>query len=59
MTPLSLINDSERRVNFFIDETLKNKEVFVHPMKNDASILIKTEALIKYLENKGIKATFF
>ena len=54
VTPFGLINDSDQHVYLFIDETLKKSaKVSFHPCINTASLIIKTEDLIRFIENRG------
>ena len=54
VSPYGLINDIENEVYLFLDENLKkaNKLSF-HPNDNTASIAVKTEDFIKYLDFVG------
>lgn len=46
VTPMGLINDTDREVNLLLDEDLKNYPVFAcHPCINSASILLNLEDL--------------
>lgn len=50
VTPLALINDTKKAVQVIIDaELLKNEYMQIHPMQNDATVVIKPEDLIKFL----------
>ena len=51
VTPFGLINDTEHHVHVFIDQELqKAKKVSFHPCVNTASLIIKREDLIRFLE---------
>lgn len=53
VTPFGLINDAEHHVIVFIDETLQKAErVSFHPCINTASLIIKREDLIRFIENQ-------
>ncbi|MBP5206143.1 MAG: prolyl-tRNA synthetase associated domain-containing protein [Bacteroidales bacterium] len=51
VTPFGLINDTEHHVHVFIDQELqKADKVSFHPCVNTASLIIKREDLIRFLE---------
>ena len=51
VTPFGLINDTEHHVHVFIDQELQKAEkVSFHPCVNTASLIIKREDLIRFLE---------
>ncbi len=51
VTPFGLINDKDHHVIVFIDSTLKNAErLSFHPCINTASLMIKKEDLLKFLD---------
>ena len=54
VSPFGLVNDTEHHVYVFLDENLKkaNKLSF-HPNDNRASIAIKTEDFIRYMNATG------
>lgn len=54
VTPFGLINDLEHHVIVFLDSNLRNAEkVSFHPCINTASLIIKREDLIKFIEYQG------
>ncbi|MBR6064254.1 MAG: prolyl-tRNA synthetase associated domain-containing protein [Bacteroidales bacterium] len=54
VTPFGLINDTEHHVTVFLDQTLQQAEkLSFHPCINTASLIIKREYLIKFLEYCG------
>lgn len=54
VTPFGLINDTEHHVTVFLDQTLQQAEkLSFHPCINTASLIIKREDLIKFLEYCG------
>lgn len=55
VTPLGILNDDECRVQFFIDEVFTNSTgiIGVHPNDNTATVWLKTQDLIKIIENHG------
>ncbi len=49
VTPLALINDTEQAVQAIIDaDLLKQEYIQVHPLKNDATVVITPADLIKF-----------
>ena len=51
VTPFGLINDTEHHVHVFIDQELqKADKVSFHPCVNTASLIIKREDLIRFLD---------
>lgn len=55
VTPLGIINDKEHLVTIILDKDLQNKTLLVHPNRNTASIAIKYEDLIKFIQYCGNK----
>lgn len=54
VTPLSALNDAERRVEVVLDQALVNAgRVTVHPCNNTATVLLATEDLIGLLHRHG------
>ena len=54
VTPFGLINDTEHHVTVFLDHTLQQaKKLSFHPCINTASLIIKREDLIKFLDYCG------
>lgn len=54
VTPFGLINDEEHHVIVFLDSNLLNHEkVSFHPCINTASLIIRRDDLIKFLEYEG------
>lgn len=49
VTPLALINDTQQEVQAIIDaDLLKQDYIQVHPLKNDATVVITPDDLIKF-----------
>lgn len=55
VTPLGALNDQEGTVQVFIDRELSEEQglVAVHPNDNTATVLLKTEDLIRVLRENG------
>ena len=61
VTPLGLLNDSEKRVQFFLDREFLQGEgmIGVHPNDNTATIWMKTADLLRVLEEHGTEIHLF
>lgn len=55
VTPLGILNDEERRVQFFLDADFLGEPALigVHPNENTATIWLKTEDLIQIIKEHG------
>lgn len=54
VTPLGILNDSEKKVKFFLDEELVNGGLIgVHPNDNTATVWLKTTDLIDIITEHG------
>lgn len=54
VTPFGLINDPEHHVHLFLDENLKKaRRVSFHPCINTASIIVRYDDLIRFLDWTG------
>lgn len=54
VSPFGLINDTENQVHLFLDENLKRaKKISFHPNINTASLVLKFEDFLKYLDWTG------
>ena len=59
VSPLGLVHDKEKNSKVFIDQALeKADKLSFHPNVSDASLVIKTEDLIKYLNHLNIQFEF-
>jgi Ala-tRNA(Pro) deacylase len=59
VSPLGLIYDTESNSKVFIDAELEHAEkLSFHPNVSDASLVISTQNLIKYLKNLNIEFEF-
>ncbi|MDO5861920.1 MAG: prolyl-tRNA synthetase associated domain-containing protein [Thermoplasmata archaeon] len=59
VTPFGLLNDSEHRVELFVDSELLEGPgiVGVHPNDNTATVWLRTEDLVRLLESRGTKVS--
>ena len=53
VTPLGIVNDTENKVTVLLDKELTQNKVLVHPNRNTATISIKYQDLIKFIEKLG------
>ena len=54
VSPFGLINDTEKHVKLFLDKNLKDAPCLsFHPNDNSASLVIKNEDFIKFLQHWG------
>lgn len=55
VTPLGLLNDNERKVQFYIDKEFMEEPclIGVHPNENTATVWLKTNDLIAVIEEHG------
>lgn len=54
VTPFGILNDSEKKVKFFLDEELVNDGLIgVHPNDNTATVWLKTTDLIDIITEHG------
>ncbi len=55
VTPLALVNDTDRRVTFALDRALARSErIICHPLVNTASVSITTADLLRLLAALGV-----
>lgn len=55
VTPLAIINDIENKVTVVLDKELQGKKILVHPNRNTATISIKYEDLIRFIQSENHK----
>ena len=55
VTPFGILNDSEHKVQFFIDKEFMNSPeiIGVHPNDNTATVWLKTADLIDIIKEHG------
>lgn len=53
VNPLGILNDSSRKVTLIFDNSLKYKNIGIHPMENNATIFLEFEDLLKIIKNHG------
>jgi len=50
VTPLGVLNDSEKRVNVIFDADYKGHTIGIHPLENTATIYIEVADLVTLIE---------
>lgn len=58
VTPMGLLNDKERRVEFYLDSEFKDGLIYVHPMENTSSILLSSNDLFEFLYSNFVKCNW-
>ena len=53
VTPLGLLCDEERKVIFYLDKAFMGGLAGVHPNDNTATVWLKTEDLVKIIQDHG------
>lgn len=54
VTPFGLINDKDRHIHVFIDRQLQHAQrLSFHPLVNTASLIIKKDDLLRFIEHQG------
>ena len=53
VTPLGLLNDEERRVKLYLDESFGGHVIGVHPNDNTATVWLAPEELVRLLREHG------
>lgn len=53
VTPLGLLNDTEKITHFYLDRDLTGGDISVHPNENTATVKMKTADLLKLIEENG------
>lgn len=60
VSPFGLLNDTERKVHFYIDEDFAHSPglIGIHPNENTATVFLKTCDLIEIIKNHGNSVSF-
>lgn len=53
VSPFGLLNDSERRVHFFLDDDFSGNLIGIHPNDNTATVWLQSDDLIKLIAEHG------
>ena len=58
VTPLGIMNDEAKRVQFYLDMEFKGNIIGVHPNDNTATVWMQADDLMKLIQKHGNKAEF-
>lgn len=58
VSPFAMINNTEKDITVVFDISLKWTQIWIHPLQNDNTILIKIDDILKFLEKTGSNYTF-
>lgn len=58
VTPFGLLNDEQCRVHFFLDSQFENNMMGIHPNDNTATVWLKTDDLVRLIEQHGTAIEF-
>lgn len=59
ISPFALINNKEKDLELIFDKFLKWKKVWIHPLRNDKTIVLSMLDLEKFLTNIWFKYNYF
>ena len=59
VTPFGLLNDDERKVQFFIGKEFIGGKMGIHPLENTATVWIAADDLIEIIKEHGNQVTGF
>lgn len=58
VTPLGVLNDTQRRVHFYFDAAFANGKIGVHPNENTATVWMETDDLVRIIREHGNEVDF-
>ncbi|MFR2372903.1 MAG: YbaK/EbsC family protein [Anaerobutyricum sp.] len=58
VTPLGILNDTESRVHFYLDEEFIGNKIGVHPSDNTATIWMQADDLMGLIQKHGNEAEY-
>lgn len=58
VTPLGILNDTDRRVHFYLDAEFVGGRIAVHPNENTATVYMRASDLMQLIREKGNDAEF-
>ena len=58
VTPLGILNDTESRVHFYLDEEFIGNKIGVHPNDNTATIWMQADDLMGLIQKHGTEAEY-
>lgn len=51
VSPFALINNTEKDIKIVFEKSLQDKIIWLHPLRNDNTIVLQIKDLLKFLEN--------
>lgn len=58
VSPYALINNAEKNIKVVFCSTLKEKNIWLHPLQNDNTIVSSVQDVLKFLDFMGFEAVF-
>jgi Ala-tRNA(Pro) deacylase len=58
VSPFATINNEEKDITVVFNRSLEGSKIWIHPLQNDNTIVIKTEDISHFLDNIGINYCF-
>lgn len=58
VSPFAMINNKEKDITVVFDKSLEWSQIWIHPLQNDNTIVIKIEDISHFLENLWVKYCF-
>ena len=58
VTPFGLLNDTEHRERFLLDESFRGERIAVHPNENTATLFLNADDLVHVLSRFGIEPEY-
>ena len=58
VTPFGLLNDTENRVRFYLDDWYIGKRISVHPNENTATLFLPADAMMEIIRQSGTQGEY-
>lgn len=58
VTPFGLLNDTENRVRFYLDDWYIGRRISVHPNENTATLFLPADAMMEIIRQSGTCAEY-
>ena len=58
VTPFGLLNDTEHKVVFFLDEDFQDSLIGIHPNENTATVFLNADDLMRILSECGCQCSY-
>lgn len=56
VSPLGILNDTEQRVHFYLDQEFAGNKIGIHPNDNTATIWMQADDLMELIQKHGNSA---